>query len=177
MCSLQDSHCVCTDLEDWLTELLEFHLYERPRHSVENKFILGKGASNHTNDVQRQCFRIRSQASSLPHPLGFLLISSRRRFHWPDTARFQIENSYWKTQRVIFLGEKSQHTASLMVAQAADGSVSRGGKSSFRISKSALQQVRAQNKVVGLVGAAIRFHRAAFIRCQGSLNTPVSVSF
>lgn len=54
--------CVCADLEDWLTKLLDFYSYERRRHTVENGFILGKGASNHTNYVQRQCFRIRSEA-------------------------------------------------------------------------------------------------------------------
>lgn len=105
------SPCVCADLEDWLTKLLDFYLYERRRHSVESEFILGKGASNHTNYVQRQCFRIRSEAF---FPLFFLRISSRRRYHWPASTGLQRENSHWKIGEWSSLG---RNTSALLLCR------------------------------------------------------------
>lgn len=135
--------CVFADLEGWLTKLLDFYSYERLRHSFKNEFILRKGASNHTNDVQRQRFRKRSEAFFPPWVFSWLQAGGSSVGQTP--LDFKDRRATGKL-RVNLLGEKHQHAASLMVAQARDGSMSGSARSSFRINIAASSSMESSNR-------------------------------
>lgn len=156
--------CVFADLEGWLTKLLDFYSYERLRHSFKNEFILRKGASNHTNDVQRQRFRKRSEAFFPPWVFSWLQAGGSSVGQTP--LDFKDRRATGKL-RVNLLGRNTstqplwwwhrQGTAAWVGVQG-------------RRSESTLQHLQAWSQVIGIVGTAIQFNWAAFIQGQVSCN-------